>query len=115
TEILPFLGKDEAKELQELGAYPETTAGGRMTTEFVRLSEDMTTDQAIAHVRAVASEKETIYYGYVLGPDGTLKGVVSLASLVMAKKPDVKISTLMSDKVVEVYVDTDQEEVARIL
>jgi len=29
TEILPFLGKDEAKELQELAAYPETTAGGR--------------------------------------------------------------------------------------
>jgi magnesium transporter len=114
TELLPLLGPDEAQEVRELIRYPETTAGGRMTTEFMRLREEMTADEAIAHVRSVAAEKETVYYGYVLGPDSTLRGVVSLALLVMAR-PDALVRSIMETRVIEVRVDTDQEEVAKVV
>jgi magnesium transporter len=114
TEILPLLGKEEAQELRTLAAYPKHTAGGRMTTEFVRLREEMSADEAIAHVRSVASEKETVYYGYVLGPEGELRGVVSLALLVMAR-PTERVGAIMEKRVIDVRVDADQEEVARVL
>jgi len=113
-QILPLLGIEEARELHALGAYPENTAGGRMTTEFMALREDMTADEAIAHVRAVAEHKETIYYGYVLSPGRELRGVVSLALLVQAKPAD-KVSAMMETRVVDVRADADQEEVALII
>jgi magnesium transporter len=114
SQVIPLMGKEEAQETQALAAYPENTAGGRMTTEFVRLSEELTADEAIAHVRAVAAQKETIYYGYVLGPAAELRGVVSLAKLVMARPTD-RLTELMEPRIVRVLVDADQEDVARVL
>jgi magnesium transporter len=113
-ELLPLLGAEEAQEVQQLAKYPEHTAGGRMTTEFMSLREDMTVDEAIAHVRAVADEAETIYYGYVLAPDRTLRGVVSLALLVKAK-PNERLQKLMEDDVIDVRVEADQEDVAKLI
>lgn len=114
VEILPFLGAEEAKEVRQLAAYAEHTAGSLMTTEFMAFNEDMTTDEAIAHVRAVGEQKETIYYGYVLGSERILVGVVSLALLVKAK-PTEKLSALMETHVIEVRAEADQEDVAQLI
>ena len=46
--------------------YPDRSAGGIMTTEFVRLDPAMTVAQALAYIRTVARERETIYACYVL-------------------------------------------------
>lgn len=112
-ELLPLLGDEERAEVRELAAYPETTAGGRMTTEFVAFGVDMTVDEAIAHVRAVGEEKESLYYGYVLGHGDILFGVVSLSALVRAK-PHEKLGALMEERIVEVRAEDDQEEVAKL-
>jgi magnesium transporter len=83
-----------------------------MTTEFVSLRPDMAVGDALAHIRAVASEKEAIYACYVLEPEsGRLLGAISLRDLVMAEL-DCPITRIMRKKPVTVAAHDDQEAVA---
>ena len=65
--VLPKLNPEIRKELEGLLQYPAHTAGGIMTTEFVRLDSKLTVGEALKHIRAVAREKESIYACYVSG------------------------------------------------
>jgi len=99
-------------EVEHLLEYPEHTAGGIMTTEFVRLDPTMTVGEALKHIRAVAGDKESIYACYVLEPaSGQLLGAVSLRDLVMAELQS-PISAVMRRKPVTVAALEDQESVA---
>ncbi len=111
--ILPKLSAEIRKELEGLLQYPPHSAGGNMTTEFVRLDPKMTVGEALKRIRSVAREKESIYACYVMEP-GTahLLGAVSLRDLVMAEL-DAPITEVMRKKPVTVNVLDDQEEVAK--
>ena len=110
--ILPKLSAEMRKELEGLLQYPAHTAGGIMTTEFVRLDPSMTVGDALKHIRAVAREKESIYACYVMEPKtGKLLGAVSLRDLVMAEL-DRPVSEVMRRKPVTVNALDDQEAVA---
>ena len=83
--VLQKLSPAVRVEAEHLLEYPAHTAGGIMTTEFVRLDPTMTVAEALKHIRAVAGDKESIYACYVLEPaSGRLLGAVSLRDLVMA-------------------------------
>ena len=86
-EILALMERDEAEELGELLAYPEDTAGGMMTTEFVALPASLTCAQAIDRLRELEPDAETIYYVYVTDDEDRLVGVLSLRDLIVAR-PD---------------------------
>jgi magnesium transporter len=104
---------DETKaELEHLLQYPEHTAGGIMTTEFVQLDPQMNVGDALKHIRSVAREKESIYACYVLEPETErLLGAVSLRDLVMAEM-NQPIAEVMRRKPVTVQTGDDQETVA---
>jgi flagellar motility protein MotE (MotC chaperone)/sporulation protein YlmC with PRC-barrel domain len=61
SEILSTLELREAADLKDLLKHPEHTAGGLMTTEFISLSEKLTVEQTIQHLREKAPDAETIY------------------------------------------------------
>ena len=109
--LLPKLSPEVGAEVESLLRYPESTAGGIMTTEFVRLDPGMTVGDALRHIRSVAKEKESIYACYVMDPAGKLLGSVSLRDLVMA---DVNqpLSSVMRKKPVTVNALDDRETVA---
>ncbi len=110
--ILPKFSPDVRAELEDLLQYPDHTAGGIMTTEFVRLEPKMTVSDALKHIRSVAREKESIYACYVMDPEtDRLLGAVSLRDLVMAEL-DRPIGQVMHRKPVTVNVQDDQEKVA---
>jgi magnesium transporter len=111
--IVPRLEPEMRAEVEGLLQYPDHTAGGIMTTEFVSLDPQMTVAEALKHIRSVAREKESIYACYVLEPETErLLGAVSLRDLVMAEleTPLVKI---MRRKPVTVDAFDDQEAVAQ--
>ena len=111
--VLPNLSQEMRNELEGLLQYPDHTAGGIMTTEFVRLEPAMTVGEALKHIRSVAREKESIYACYVLDPaNGRLLGAVSLRDLVMAEL-DTALTTVMRRKPVTVAAFDDQEAVAQ--
>jgi magnesium transporter len=111
--ILPKLQEDIRIELEDLLQYPVHTAGGNMTTEFVRLDPNMTVGDALKHIRSVAREKESIYACYVLEPNTDhLLGALSLRDLVMAEL-DTPVTTVMRRRPITVNALDDQEEVAK--
>jgi magnesium transporter len=85
--LLPNLSAAVCAEVELLLNYPPKTAGGIMTTEFVRLEPTMTVAQALDWIRTVAADRESIYACYVLEPStGRLLGAVSLRDLIMADR-----------------------------
>jgi len=104
---------EAAEEVRELGAYPEDSAGGLMTTEVVTLPPDMKAAAAIEEVRRLSREEEaeTIYYIYVTAYGDQLVGVLSLRDLILAD-PDQALEDVMVENVVRVEATDDQEVVA---
>jgi magnesium transporter len=113
-EILALMERDEAAEVQELLGYPEDTAGGIMTTEFVAVPEHLSAGATIDRLRELEPDAETIYYVYVTDDDGKLVGVLSLRDLIVAQ-PDALISAVMIREPVVVGVLDGQDEVAEVV
>ncbi|HVR61343.1 MAG TPA: magnesium transporter [Polyangia bacterium] len=113
ADLLSRMPKDASKDVRELIRYPETSAGGLMTTDFVALDPNITVERAIDEVRRTAAEKETIYEAYAVDPNDTLLGAVSLRDLVLARAGQ-PISAIMNADVISVPPDMDQEDVARL-
>jgi magnesium transporter len=113
-EILSRMEADEVEEVQELLGYPEDSAGGIMTTEFVALEAGLTAARAIDRLRELEPDAETIYYVYVTTDDGQLAGVLSLRDLIVAK-PDTPVRDVMIREPVAVAVNADQDEVAEVV
>ena len=112
--LLPLLPPSERTDVDKLVTYPEDTAGGIMTSEHVELRPDWTVEEAVAHVRKVAAERETIYALYVVGGDRRLEGVVTVRKLLLAA-PGKRVREIMISPSISVPVDADQETVARQL
>jgi magnesium transporter len=110
--VLAKVDEETKAELEHLLQYEEHTAGGIMTTEFVRLDPQMTVGEALKHIRSVAREKESIYACYVLEPEtGKLLGAISLRDLVMAELHQ-PVTDVMRRKPITVHAGDDQETVA---
>ena len=111
-EILPLMEPTEAREMAELLGYPEDSAGGMMTTEFVAVRDDLTAEQTIQRLRELEPDAETIYYIYVVDDAEHLVGVVSLRDLIVSP-PDALVRTFMFPEPVAVGVLADEDEVAQ--
>jgi magnesium transporter len=111
---LELLESQDQQDVRELMQYPEDTAGGLMTFEYVAIREDITAAKAIDVLRETAPDAETVYYVYVINIENQLVGVISLRELIIAS-PESLISDIMRRNVVSVPIDMDQEEVARIV
>jgi len=114
TEILELMERDEAAEVQELLGYPEDSAGGIMTTEFIAISAELTAAETIDRLRELEPDAETIYYLYVTDTDGRLVGVLSLRDLIVAK-PESYVRDFMIPEPVAVGVLAPQDEVAQVV
>ena len=94
-ELVELMQKEEAQDVEELLTFPEDTAGGIMTTDFVALPAELTAQQAIDRLRELRPDPELTYYLYVIDGQGRLDGVISLRDLVVAK-PEQKVAALIA-------------------
>jgi magnesium transporter len=113
-ELLKLMEQDDAEDVRRLLAYPDDTAGGIMTTEFIAVDPDLTAEQAINRLREDADEAETVYYIYVTDRDDRLLGVFSLRELVLAR-PDTPVAHFMNSRVISVNLGDRQDQVAQIV
>ncbi|MGN0452823.1 MAG: magnesium transporter [Ruminococcus sp.] len=102
------------KDINELLKYPDDSAGSIMTTEFVYLRPNMTVEEAIKRIRRTGVDKETIYTCYVVKNDGTLIGIITIKTLLLAEE-DATIEDLMETNVISVGTLDDQELVAQAI
>lgn len=113
SRILRNSSPAQRKTINEVLNYPDDCAGSMMTTEYVSLKQEMTVEEATAHIRRVAIDSETIYTCYVTSPGRKLVGIVSAKDL-MISPLSTKVEDIMEQNVISVYTHTDKEEVANM-
>ena len=114
-EILALMERDEAAEVQELLGYPEDTAGGIMTTEFVAVPEHLTAAQTIDRLRELEPDAETIYYVYVTDDDGTARRRPVPARPDRGASRTARSREVMIREPVVVDVLADEDQVAEVV
>jgi magnesium transporter len=114
AEILVRMKPEDAEEIRQLSGYEPDTAGGIMTPEYVAVSKDATSAQAITAIRRLVDEAETVNYVYVVDEERHLLGVLSLYRLLLSAAT-TPVVQLMAPSTLRVKASTDQETAARIL
>jgi magnesium transporter len=112
--LLELMEKDEAKDVKKLLGFPEESAGGIMTTDFITLPPDINASEAIKRIRKLSTEVETFFYIYVIDKKKRLVGAFSLRDLILAK-PESMVKDFMDKKVTSVYLNTNQDDVAQVI
>lgn len=113
-EILQKMDATEYRRLQEVLSYENESAGSIMTKEYFYISEEDTSQEVIEQIRAFGERAETIYYLYVVSKNHELVGVLSLRDLLLTPE-NTKVREAMNPQAVQVRVDEDQEEVAKVI
>ncbi|HXG04628.1 MAG TPA: magnesium transporter [Candidatus Binatia bacterium] len=112
-KLLDLMEEEKSEEVQELLEYREGSAGRLMTREFVAVHENATVAQAIEYIRKSKSGDDAFYL-YVVDDHEHLVGYVPLHRLLTAD-PVTPIRDIRIEDVESVTVDTDQEDVARLV
>lgn len=106
---------DEMEDVEDVLAllpYPDETAGGRMTTDFIATNLNTTAEEAIEYLRSSNPDQEVPYYLFVKDIEGSLVGVVGLRELIVSGR-STSMEKIMNTAVIFVTADTDQEQVAQ--
>ena len=113
-KILEKSSPSERKLINQFLNYPEDSAGSIMTIEYCSVKKTLTVKEAMARLKKVGLQRETIYTIYVIDDNRKLEGIVSLRDLVIADD-DTVIGDIMNTDVVYVNVYEDQEVVAGVI
>ena len=91
--------------------YPESSAGSIMTAEYIDLKKYMSVREAIARIRRIGEDKETIYVCYVTSAKRRLEGVVTVKDLLLSDDDEI-LEDIMDTNVICAKTTDDQEDVS---
>jgi magnesium transporter len=110
--LLGTLGKVEAVKFRRLLEYPERSAGGMMTTDYLAVRDSMTVREATEAIRRAASLGEDWLYVFVVDWRGRLQGRATMRALLLAD-PAQRVMQISEKQVDAVKPDVDRDDVAR--
>ncbi len=109
-----LLSEDRRRAAHKLLRFPEDSAGGRMTTAFATIREDMTVRDAVNALRGLAEQTELLSRIYVVDHEGLILGKVRLRDLTFSShvRP---IAELNDGDTRSVLATADQENAVRVM
>ncbi len=110
-KLLRLMGVQEQRAIRQLLGYRENTAGRIMTSEVATVSEDGTVADAVAMLRGLDEDFESVRYVYLVDEKHKLTGVVTLNALI-AGEPETRLSEIATEDLVTASPEDDQEDVA---
>ncbi|CAD7338180.1 magnesium transporter [Sphingomonadales bacterium 58] len=113
--ILDTLPPAVRHSLTTLLAWPQDTAGGMMTTEYVAVPVTATVAEALDHIRTVERTRETVYSVFLIDEKGKLGATVSLRRLISAGPDTLALALARNGGPVTVSPTTDREVVADLI
>jgi len=113
SRILDSADKATRAEINSLLNYKEGTAGSIMTTEYVLFPSTFSVAEALARIRKVGRDKETIATTFIVDEKRLLIGIVTIDDLIYAD-PGTKLTQIMREDFITTSVNVDQEEVAQL-
>jgi magnesium transporter len=111
-QILRDMEADERADVTDLLEYPENTAGGRMTTDFIALGETATAAQAVAAIRGFEGKVESQTTIFLVNAERQLAGMVPLGRLLLARPGDALHN--MAEEPITVERGQGEREVAEV-
>jgi len=111
--ILEEMEPEERQDVEELLEHEETSAAGRMTTDYVSVLEGATVADTVEALRGFEGDPDTITEVYLLDEAEHLKGVVPLARLLMAQ-PGTLVASLSEGHNVSCEVNARDSDVAEL-
>ena len=111
--ILKHIEPEDRQIINKLLQYPEESAGSMMTTEFIDLKENMTVEEALAKIKKIGVDSETVYTCYVTTATRKIIGVITLEKLLLSDL-NTPISEIMDQSIIKIGTLEDQEEVAKM-
>ncbi|MCX6733886.1 MAG: CBS domain-containing protein [Candidatus Peregrinibacteria bacterium] len=115
-KLLSTLDDKKKKEVLKFIQYEDDTAGGLMTTEFVKGDPGWTVQETLDKIRRVSDQFRSINFIYILSDSGELVGVVSLRALIISD-PKERLRKIMKKikPTQTVHVDADIEEIGQVM
>ena len=113
SEILQEMEPAEREEMVELMEFGETTAAGRMNTEYVVLDLNATAHDAIEELRKFEGGIEALSTIFIVDSHGTLVGSVPLARIALAPATAALLS-LTREPLISAHEDTKDKDVAEL-
>ena len=110
--LIAALSPEDLKNARWLLGYPEDSAGRYMTPKYVTIRPEMTSSEALAHIRRTGQQAETVNVVYILDDRGVLLEDIRLSSLVLAD-PETKVTDIDDPPLVCVVATDDREEVLK--
>jgi magnesium transporter len=104
----------DSAQIKSLLKYPDDSAGGIMTTEYMVINGDLSAEQTIRKIKEIGPKTEVLDMIFVLDSTKRLVGTVELREILLAKDSDI-LSDIMDDNPVSVTPEMDQEEVATLV
>ncbi|MGH9484577.1 MAG: magnesium transporter MgtE N-terminal domain-containing protein, partial [Terriglobales bacterium] len=111
-QILREMKAPEREDVSDLLEYAEDTAGGRMTTDFLALSETATAAAAIAAARAFSGPVESLTTIFLLNAGGQLTGAVPVGRILLGRPASLLRD--MADEPIAVERERAESEVAEV-
>jgi magnesium transporter len=111
--ILEEMEPEERQEVEELLEFSEHSAAGRMTTDYVQVPYDATVAAVVQALRQFEGDPESVTEVYLVDERELLKGVVSLARIVMAL-PETQVRVLAEPRFQSCPADMHQNDVAEL-
>lgn len=105
--LLEEMERESSSEVRNLMAYPEGSVGSLMSADYIFFNQSMTVSDALAELRKLKPEADTIYYVYVLDARGRYVATVSLRDIVVSEL-DARLGEIMDAGVAPLV---DREEV----
>jgi magnesium transporter len=111
--LLREMEPEQAENVRSLLEHDEETAGGLMTTSFLKLSPGLKAGQSLELLRSMAADLDVVYYGYVVDQSDRLLGVINLRELLIAD-PNEVLDAIMITRVTSIELDAGKKQIAGI-
>ncbi len=112
-QILEEMEEEEREDVEELLEHKQTTAAGRMTTDYISVVENAHVYDVISLLRRFQGGLEPMSTIYVVDPEDKLVDAIPLARIAISSL-ETRIKELMTGEVVYCRQDADDREVAEL-
>lgn len=103
-----------ALSLTSLIRYPETSAGGLMGRELIKVNKNWTVDQCTDEIRNQAEEVERVFTVYTVDDNGVLVGWISLKKILLANGKTI-VGDIYDENIIYLNTYAPGEEIAMIM
>ena len=112
--LLEHMEPDEAQPVRQLMRYPENSAGGIMTNEFIRVLPEATVEEVIEANRHSFVAADLIYYMFVIESEDShrLVGIITVRDLLVQPR-NCPVREFMLKDFTTARPGEDKKEVAR--